>query len=266
MLGRLPLLRFMLLIVVATSLVFAGKAQASSEQVIYNFTGSSDGIVPSSGLILDASGNLFGVTEQGGDQKCRCGVVYELTPTSNGWTQTVLHRFTGPDGAFPIGNLAMDKSGNLYGTAQEGGRHNVGVVFELMPGTSGWQEKVLHSFTGGYDGSSPQSGVTLDGAGNVYCTARSGGRYFIGGVAFELMPTANGWKHNVLHSFGRQGTNPVGGLVFDQTGNLYGTTYYGGNRGSGLVFKLTHDLMHLWWNFMKHWHFPQGFPTARYAD
>jgi uncharacterized repeat protein (TIGR03803 family) len=231
--------RLIVLVVLVIYLTFAGKAQASSEQVIYSFTGHGDGAFPLSGVIFDGSGNLYGSTEGGGDNKCQCGVVFELTPTSNGWTQTVLHTFTGLDGAYPIGNLAMDKAGNLYGTTQVGGKHNAGVIFELMPAGSGWQEKVLHSFTGGYDGSYPFSGVILDGSGNVYCTARFGGHYS-GGVALELIPTTNGWTHNVLHSFGRQGKGPLGGLIFDSAGNLYGTTTGGGDqRGSGVVYKLT---------------------------
>jgi uncharacterized repeat protein (TIGR03803 family) len=230
--------------IVAVTLMLVSGAWAATEQVLYSFTATT-GQYPQASLIFDGVGNLYGTAAVGGNEKAcpgaGCGVVFELTPASGGgWTETVLHTFDSKDGAYPIAPLVFDQAGNLYGTTQSGGQHGYGVVFELTPATGGgWTEKVLHSFTLGYDGAYPMAGLAIDAAGNLYGTAEEGGQYG-NGVAFELLPTSSGWRHNILHSFGLHGTRPVGGLVLDHAGNLYGTTSMGGSSyGHGLVFELT---------------------------
>jgi uncharacterized repeat protein (TIGR03803 family) len=232
------------------TLILASGAWPATEQVIYSVAADSGGYSPHAGLIFDAAGNLYGTTALGeGGKKCgtECGMVFELSPASGGgWTETVLHVFTGNDGSIPIAGLVFDKAGNLYGTTQFGGVHNWGVVFELTPDAGGgWTEKVLHSFSGP-DGQYPSSGLAIDAAGNLYGTAEFGGSRFEG-VAFELMPTPTGWKHKVLRNFGLHGIRPYGGLVLDSAGNLYGTTTGGGSSiGAGVVFELTPNTKGVW--------------------
>jgi uncharacterized repeat protein (TIGR03803 family) len=145
----------------------------------------------------------------------------------------------------------MDGAGNLYGAASGGGARNSGVVFELTPSGTGWSEQVLYSFCSQCaDGNSPSAGLIMDGAGNLYGTTGFGGApgpscpsSYGCGVAFELTPTTNGWTETVLHSFCSQsncadGNQPSAGLIMDGSGNLYGTTYQGGNNW-GVVFELT---------------------------
>jgi uncharacterized repeat protein (TIGR03803 family) len=224
----------------------AANAQVQPYKTIYKYSGAS-----TSGLILDSAGNLYGVDEGGKttDGVCGygCGTVFELSPQTLGWKRTTLYEFTGgDDGKTPVGSLALDAAGNLYGTAGAGGIHGSGVVFELSPAVGGgWTESVLYAFTGGADGSTPYNGVILDGAGNVYGTTSQGG--IESGVVYALTPQAGGgWSETVLYTFryGTDGGYPSGTMVFDGAGNLYGTTTSGGNRscgsvdGCGVVFEL----------------------------
>ncbi len=241
-----------------------------AESELYTFTGGNDGEYPRSFLIFDPAGNLYSTTANGGTYGD--GVVFRLTPNSDGtWTEEVLHAFSGGnDGNGPSG-LIFDAAGNLYGATGAGGADGYGVVFKLKPNPDGsWTEEVLHQFTGGKDGSGP-SGVIFDAAGNLYGTAGSGGSYGAG-VAFKLMPNPNGsWEDEVLHEFtgGNDGGWPSG-LAFDAAGNLYGTTWGGGNpsclfgSGCGVVFRLTVDSNGAWHesvlhSFLDH---PGGWPDA----
>lgn len=156
-------------------------------------------------------------------------------------------------GANPYAGLIFDGSGNLYGTTAEGGAQNDGTVFQLTPGANGeWTEKVLHSFTGN-DGSAPGGGLTFDGAGDLCGTTHSGGAYGFGTV-FQLTRGANGkWKEKLLHSFnGSDGAYPIGSLIVDAAGSIYGTTEGGGAycsgpfQGCGTVFQLTPDAHGKW--------------------
>ena len=158
----------------------------------------------------------------------------------------MLHSFgSGTDGGNPRAGLIFDAAkSNLYGTTPAGGTHTFGTVFELSPnGSGGWTERVLYSFcsqTSCTDGETPQAGLIFDAAGNLYSTTYQGGTYS-GGTAFELSPQAGGgWTEQVLHSFGNgvEGIYPYASLVFDTAGNLYGTTYTGGEN-NGTVFELT---------------------------
>ena len=215
-----------------------------AENVLYNFNG--DGYMPSSTLISDAAGNLYGTTQGGGEGEYPYGTVFELTlspnPVRGGWRAKVLHGFNGADGSQPwLGSLIFDRAGDLYGTTNRGGTYGAGVVFELMPTADGsWTETVLHSFSqDGTDGILPFAGVVFDAAGNLYGTTWVGGSNDAGTV-FKLTPSQNeNWTETVLHSFGSgtDGANPAAGLIFDAAGDLYGTTGAGGDFGYGTVFE-----------------------------
>jgi len=231
-------------VVCALLLIAARPAQAQTETVLYNFTGFSDGSHPQSSLIADGAGNLYGTTALGGTcpgwNQYGCGVVFEISPNgSGGWKQTVLHTFAAPpDGANPLFSpVIFDISGNLYGTTQWGGASNVGTVFELSPAGASWTATILYSFTGGADGGHPAAGLVMDRAGNLYGTGQTGGANGQGTV-FKVSPSG---AETLLYTFGSQsgdGSYPFAGLVLDETGNLYGTTYSGGANGGGTVFKL----------------------------
>jgi uncharacterized repeat protein (TIGR03803 family) len=224
-----------------------------TQTVLYGFKGGKDGSQPSGTLIRDKSGNLYGVTSFGGQPSCTsgCGTVYKLAPGGNGkWTKSVLHFFSGKDGANPFGGLTLDSAGNLYGTTRQGGntscsQNGCGVVFKLTPGGQGqWTELVLHAFNGA-DGSQPDTAVTLDASRNLYGVTPAGGNYKACpingcGVVFKLARVAKGqWSETVLHTFiGRDGITPAGALVFDAAGNLYGATTYIGTH-YGMVFQLS---------------------------
>jgi uncharacterized repeat protein (TIGR03803 family) len=218
-----------------------------TESVLYSFSGGVDGNLPSAGLIFDTAGNLYGTTLLGGSAQCRygCGVVFKLTPNSNGkWTESVL--FSGADGNRPSGGVIFDAVGNLYGASSYGGASGDGTVFKLTPKSGGgWTESVLHSFTGGADGSLPTASLILD-AGNLYGTTFYGGNINRGctgqacGVVFKLIPNSDGsWTEQVLHKFeNNPAANPNGVLIFDAAGNLYGTTLFGAPVNGGVVFTM----------------------------
>jgi len=217
-----------------------GPDGAWTETVIHEFDGA--GVYPQAGLVLDASGNLYGTTFGGGPdgKSAGEGVVFELSPAAAGtWTETVLHSFSGPDGSHPTAGLVFDGEGNLYGTTSDGGPYSYnaesgGVVFELSPAGGGkWTKAVLHDFGAGTDGSYVISGLIVDAAGNLYGTTEYGGSGGASkeGTAFELTPSEGGvWTETVLHNFGSgaDGENPKAGLALDGAGNLYGETSYGG--------------------------------------
>jgi uncharacterized repeat protein (TIGR03803 family) len=229
-----------------------------SEADLYDFRGKNgavgagvdDGTV--GGLILDASGNLYGVTTAGGfSTNCSggCGVVFELTNHSGVWTETLLHSFSGTDGEMPDASLLMDKAGNLYGTTALGGASGWGEVFELSQVSGQWHIRVLYNFTDGADGAIPQAALITDAAGNLYGTTQSGGandECSVGsangcGTVFKLSRNGAAWEETVLHGFtgGLDGAFPAG-LILDARGNLYSTAAAGGpGEGRGLVFELS---------------------------
>lgn len=232
----------------ALSLIFVGGLSAQTEQTLYNFTGAADGGNPLSSLVMDAAGNLYGTSFVGGAYGA--GEVYELSPNgSGGWTESVLYSFTGgADGANPYySDVIFDKAGNLYGTTVGGGANNLGVVFELTPMGGAWFETVLHSFAGGIDGQNPYSGLVLDPFGNLYGTTNGGGAYGVGTV-FEVKRGSSGQRtENVIHTFDvKTGSNPVGALVFDSKGDLFGTTQGGGEFKAGVVFVLQYSGKDVW--------------------
>jgi len=213
---------------------------------LYAFTGSSDGNMPLSRVVFGPDGALYGTTQSGGIG-CNgdgCGTIYRLTPPATicrsfscPWTETIIHKFNGFDGAMPSGDLVFDQSGNIYGTTQKGGMDNEGTVFQLSHSSGGWTLNTLLSCTFA-SGLAPQSGVILDQAGNVYGTTYAGGSGF--GVVFELSPSGSGWSEAILYTFhdGADGGYPSG-LIFDAAGKLYGMTFVGGVNGRGTVFQLS---------------------------
>ncbi len=213
--------------------VTASFSLPQQEMLMHSF-GGNGGQTPLGSLISDSSGNFYGTTSMAGMNGK--GTVFEVSATG---TETVLHSFgSGSDGQNPEGNLVFDSAGNLYGTTSAGGTNGTGTVFELSPNGT---ETVLYSFGSGADGQNPYSGLIFDGSGNFYGTTVNGGT-FGGGTAFELSPNgAGGWTETVLYSFGNgssDGKNPYSALVFDSSGNLYGTTNNGGASGFGTVFEL----------------------------
>lgn len=223
-------------------------APNGTESVFYAFEDGNDGDGPSGGLVTDSNGDLYGPAG-GGGSGCNgmgCGLIFKLT--QNG-TFSVIHDFQGgSDGAGPYGDVIMDNAGNIYGTTLAGGGSGCGgggcgTVFELAPDGT---ETVLYAFQGGTDGWYPENGVVMDSAGNMYGTTWTGGAGGAGTV-FEVTPTGT---HSVLYSFqgGADGGDPQAGVILDGAGDLYGTTYGGGDRtsckatgGCGVVFELTPD-------------------------
>jgi uncharacterized repeat protein (TIGR03803 family) len=216
------------------------------ETPLYKFSGGSDGAVPyGATVVFDQTGNIYGTTFAGGRGTCSggCGVVYKLTPTGGGWTESVLYSFDGgSDGASPWAGVTLDEAGNIYGTTASGGAFGVGTVYELSPSGSGYTKKILHSFQTQSDGSEPYAGVVLDRSGNLYGATQFGGSGG-GGTAFELSPSGGSWTYTVIYPFvgsgGGHAKGPVGDLAMDNAGNLYGTTTGDGAFRFGSVFKLT---------------------------
>lgn len=223
-------------------------------QTIYRFSGP-DGAEPFMGLTLDASGNLYGTTYAGGANDS--GVVFELSPSETGWREQVLYSFGAPGIYYPGSTLVFDSSGNLYGTAEDGGNivcagGGCGGVFELTPSGEAWSEKTIYLFSGVPDGGQPTGDLVIDKKGNVYGTtpdwgeAECNNRIIYGcGVVFELSPSGGGsWNESVIYYFtdGVDGYSPTG-LSMDAYNNLYGTTKLGaaGNcngSGCGAAFEL----------------------------
>jgi uncharacterized repeat protein (TIGR03803 family) len=204
------------------------------------------------GLIMDASGKLYGTTGAGGSStQCAsgCGVVFELTNSGGTWTETVLHSFSGTDGMNPDAPLLMDSSGHLYGTTAAGGSGGFGVVFETAFVSGTWQTHVIHNFTNvSGDGAFPNSALIMDTAGNLYGTTDAGGGSTNCtvvadngcGTAFELLRKGETWHELSLHRFLGKGDGGFpGGLVFGVDGNLYGVATVGGRYNDGLVFELS---------------------------
>jgi uncharacterized repeat protein (TIGR03803 family) len=227
-----------------------------TEHVLYSFcsqTSCTDGSQPLAGLIFDQVGNLYGTTESGGAYH-NGGTVFQLAPNQNGgWTESVLYNFCSQtncdDGEVPRAGLVFDRAGNLYGTTAYGGGYGVsggGTIFQLTPSQNGsWAEHVLYIFcsrTNCTDGSQPFAGLIFDQAKNLYGTTLYG--YDDLGTVFRLTPSPGGdWTERVLHQFCSwrecaDGLTPSAGLIFDQAGNLYGTTESGGAQYGGTVFQL----------------------------
>ncbi len=211
-------------------------AQAQTLSVIYNFTNGTDGGTPLAGLTADGKGDLYGTANSGGGGY---GTVFKLKNSSGSWTMDPIHSFaSGADGAAPDARLMRSPDGTFYGTTVSGGPGDTGTVFHVGPGG----ESVIYTFLAGSDGYAPSSGdLAFDKGGNVYGTTGYGGANG-NGTVFELVRPKGGgaWTHNVLYSFGTgtDGAVPIGGVVFDKLGNLYGTTSIGGAYGFGTIYEL----------------------------
>ena len=213
-----------------------------SEGILHSFTGDGGGAEPSSGVILDSAGNIYGtdLTESGNS-----GQIFELTPSGSGWVFHDLYEFQGgSDGGFSEGGLIFDRSGNLYGATSTAGSGGGGTAYELVHSNGGWNFALLYSFVGS-PRSGPVASLLMDSAGNLYGTTLFGGIYGYGSV-FKLTPHSGGYAYTSLHDFTgeRDGSSPYSSLIFDASGNLYGTTAYGGSGvacsgGCGVVFEIT---------------------------
>jgi uncharacterized repeat protein (TIGR03803 family) len=206
-----------------------------TETVLYMFSGDTaggtiDGANPWCSLLRDSAGNLYGTTVFGGT--AGFGTIFKLDASG---TETLLHSFVGvADGAYPYAGLTADGSGNLWGVAYQGGSSHVGTIFEM---SKGGKTSSMYSFLGGLDGGLPTTNLVRDKSGNFYGTTTQGGADDDGTV-FEL--SAQGTE-TALHAFtgGKNGLLPEGGLIIDASGQLLGTTYYGGSSNNGTVFRVT---------------------------
>jgi uncharacterized repeat protein (TIGR03803 family) len=238
--------------------LFAASAVSAQQfRVIHTFSNGKDGAFPYAGLTIDYHGNLYGTANQGGDKSASCqpasngcGTVFELSPTSSGFSFHTLYAFTGGtnDGQGPYGSVILGPDDNLYGTTLEGGNtaclSGCGTVYRLNRPAErhgyGWTESVLYTFNGNPDGIYPAGPLTFDASGNLYGTTSQGGAYGPGTI-YELFPSSGDWSEEVLYNFNGQtdGGNPYNGVVLGQDGNLYGTALDGGPSSAGTAFELS---------------------------
>jgi uncharacterized repeat protein (TIGR03803 family) len=245
---RVGTIALLLTVTFVSTIIAVPTGQTQTFTVLHTFTGGQDGGNPYAGLTLDKGGNLYGTAYSGSSN----GTIYKLTHKGSGWTFNPLYSFTGSsDGGNPEARVIFGPNGTLYGTAYYGGAYSLGTVFNLRPSASAcrtalcpWTETVLYSFEGSpTDGAHPGYGdLTFDQAGNLYGTTSYGGGYG-GGVVYELMPAGGAWTESVLYSFGSgsDGMRPLNSVIFDSSGNLYGTTEQGGLSSEGAVFQLVHS-------------------------
>ncbi len=227
--------------------VFKLTPEGSGFTPIYQFH-DFDGAKPGSRPIIGPDGTLYGTTSCGqdlgssGQGGCYIGTLYNLRPPAPGcqrslcqWTETVLYRFTYPEGS-PLAAPTFDQAGNIYGTTPYGGDYDEGTVYELSRSNGGWTRTTLHSFGGPGDGTLPFSSVVFDQRGNLYGTAQ--GTYYHGGVVYELSRSGSGWVETILHTFDySDGWNPLGGVIIDHADSLSGATT--GYEGSATVYRLS---------------------------
>jgi len=221
------------------------KAGGWSEKVLHHFAyNGTDGIYPYAGLVLDAEGNIYGTTGNGGTFDA--GTVFELSPAGDGtWAETILHSFVenGREGVSPWSSLIADSSGNFYSTTAGGGVYGFGTVFEISKTAAGsWSLTTLYNFNyNGQDAVQPYTGLAFDQQGNLYGATTGGGVYGYGAL-YELSPASDGsWTERILHSFAnnsKDGKQPTAGVTLDEFGNVYGTTPYGGAYAEGTVYEL----------------------------
>ena len=215
---------------------------ASTPTTIVSFNGT-DGSTPFGNLLIDATGDLFGTTSSGGTNGV--GTVFEIAnsttpaaPAASGYTPTTLTNFNLVDNQ-PHGGVIMDANGNLFGTTTVGGTYSGGTVYEIVKTPTGYASTPFILASLDFN-STPYSGLTMDAAGNLFGTTTHGGAYGFGSV-FEVAKTATGYAstQTILASFGNSdGAVPMGGLIIDAAGNLFGTTASGGTIGNGTVFEI----------------------------
>jgi uncharacterized repeat protein (TIGR03803 family) len=218
---------------------------------IYSFRGGDDGAGPVARVIIGPSGFLYGTTSAGGGGSCRgsysgCGTVFSLSPSVGTflsrhptWNESVLYRFHGLDGAYPQGDLTFAPNGNIYGTTVNGGLTGVGTVYALSPNGGGlWLQNVILALNSVLQGSYPWGGVVFDRSGNLYGVLAHDGLTGYGTV-YKLTPEGFLWLESNVHGFtwGNDGAIPQGGLTTDASGNVFGTTIYGGSGSGGVAFE-----------------------------
>lgn len=216
-----------------------------NETILYKFPAPDGAGIPTAGVVIDSKGNLYGPTYNGMGGESTYGAIYELSPQTNGtWKFTLIYNFTLSDGGGPYSRLVFDSNGNLYGASAQANTY--GEVFELLPNSNGsWNEKTLYTFTSGSDGYYPVGAPVFDASGNLYGATIWGGAgcgQNICGVVYKLSPTAGSWKETILHAFvsANDGSEPNAGVILDSSGNIHGTTYFGGSRfGYGTVYEIT---------------------------
>ena len=234
------------MVVLGLLMLATAMASAQTFTVLHNFDLGADGGVPYAGVTLDQQGRIYGTTSDGGT---RNGVVYRMVQSGAAWILTPIYTFHGqPDGAVPYAGVVFGPDGALYGTTSYGGAANAGTVFRLRPPAAScgrslcpWSETILYSFTGGTDGGYPGYGnLTFDSAGNIYGTTVQGGSTG-NGVVFELTRSGNAWTESVLWNFtgGSDGGLPYSGVMFDNSGNLFGTAAFDSSGGYGAIYELS---------------------------
>src|SRR5260370_14580336 len=217
-----------------------------TETVLHSFYGAI-GTYPAAGLVIDATGSLYGTTLAGGNSSCvlnngsGCGTVFRLKKNLTGkWNVKVLPSFSGqPDGAGPTAaGLAVSSAGSLYGITLYGGVSNAGAAFKLVRVGTTWTYSVIYSFAAGANGTGRDS-LVLGKAGNLYGTGGAGGQTD-DRIVFKLTPKNGTWTESVLHTFGApgDGIHPIA-VTLDSAGNLYGATLSDGVSSDGVVYKLT---------------------------
>jgi len=221
---------------------FTPSGNSWAEDVLYNFTGFSDGAYPN-GIVFDSAGNMYGTTGGGGGAS-GCGTIFELSPTQSGWTETTLYAFRyGIDGC-ATSPLYRDAAGNLYGITNEGGPdNNGGTVWELSPANGSWTFNVLHAFsyeTVAFGGAYPP---VLDSLGNLWGTISAGGANQTGEL-FKLTQSNGSWTFTDVVDFaprggGAPGCYAVGSPQLDSSGNLYGVSQMCGDFDGGTIWKYT---------------------------
>lgn len=209
------------------------------ERVLYSFGTGTDSANPVAGVTLDKSGNVYGTTSAGGTYGY--GTVFELKKSGAAWTENILHEFQlQSDGGVPYAGVLFDGSGNLYGATTEGGlggQDGGGILFKLSPSAGGWSFETLYELPG-WGISGTFRNFLLKGE-NIYATTHCDGNDSAGTV-YELSPSGSTWNYTQLYSFtgGTDGLYSVSSLVFDQLGNLWGTTRFGGAHNWGVIFKV----------------------------
>jgi uncharacterized repeat protein (TIGR03803 family) len=177
------------------------------------------------------------------------GLIAVLTEPAQTQTYQVIYNFTGgDDGAYPKAGVTLGKGGGYYGTAYQGGSLNRGTVFKLARKSSGWLLSTLYSFKGQTDGGGPLAGVVFGPDGSLYGTTELGG-FNCGegcGTVFNLKKSlsknaSDSWMETVVYSFtgSADGANPGYGDLTFHKGQIFGTTFFGGNNAQGVVYKLT---------------------------
>lgn len=215
-----------------------------TETVLYRFQGQPDASYPTSNLIFDQAGNIYGTSNEGGTSGA--GTVYELTNSGGNWSESILYSFKGwlgQDGASPRAGVIFDAAGNLYGTTPQGGTGcgspGCGTVYELSPSQSGWVETLLYNPPGWPNPAFTYGGVIFGPAGILYGTTVGGGSNMVGTV-YQLAMRQGAWAATTLYSFpGPYGDGPYAALAKDSAGNFCGTTVEDGSHGCGQVFQFS---------------------------